>query len=302
MRKSSYFTALDWIWDNSGLDLVGCIIFAVIYGFSQDEESAMYGNIEDFCRWTQRDERTIQRKLADLEENGYIIRSHVGSGRGAFVEFRCNPEIVRKLKKGDIMSPIKRVTKRAEKGDILNGKGCHFVHHTSLYIENIYKIYCCCPDPRSDEEQQQQIFKIFYWKNAVSPELEVKEFYRYNEALGWKDGKGRKVTSWEQIVALADGWQFSKYGKGRTNEVFLDTLRNVYLRAVQVGDPFAPQLIDVRIGAKTSNKYVEITAPFEVQQWLSAKSKERGEIYRLIKNWKDTPHHRDMLPYVTPVI
>lgn len=80
MKSTNYITILAWM-GNLKLSLVEKTIFAIIYGFSQDEDSEFHGSRQYLADWCEASTKTIDRALAHLVELGYIHkREKVVSG------------------------------------------------------------------------------------------------------------------------------------------------------------------------------------------------------------------------------
>jgi hypothetical protein len=57
-----------------GLSLVEKTVFAIIYGFSQDEDSEFHGSRQYLADWCEASTKTIDRALAHLCELRYIVK------------------------------------------------------------------------------------------------------------------------------------------------------------------------------------------------------------------------------------
>lgn len=71
MTKDSYVTILGWM---SSLDLKPneLLIYAIIYGFSQDKESYFYGSIDYLTKWTHTTPECVSYLLKELVEKGLL--------------------------------------------------------------------------------------------------------------------------------------------------------------------------------------------------------------------------------------
>lgn len=73
MKSTNYITILAWM-RGLGLSLVEKTIFAIIYGFSQDEDSEFHGSRQYLADWCEASTKTVDRALAHLCELGYILK------------------------------------------------------------------------------------------------------------------------------------------------------------------------------------------------------------------------------------
>lgn len=71
MKSTNYITILAWM-GNLKLSLVEKTIFAIIYGFSQDEDSEFNGSRQYLAQWCEASTKTVDRALSHLVELGYI--------------------------------------------------------------------------------------------------------------------------------------------------------------------------------------------------------------------------------------
>lgn len=71
MNKDSFVTILSWMTE---LDLKGneLIVYAIIYGFSQDNESYFHGSITYLSKWTNTTEECVGYTLKNLVNKGLV--------------------------------------------------------------------------------------------------------------------------------------------------------------------------------------------------------------------------------------
>lgn len=255
----------------AGLSLSGpsLIIYAIIYGFSQDGVTACRCHLSYFQEWADVCERTARSIISDLVRAGYIRRIALGEGRGALVEYRANLEIALKAQKGAKFAPIIKGANNSEKGAkscTKGGKICRQDNNIIIY-KNIF--FHAREDSLATEKgRKEEIFKLFFFNNSANPLAEVNEFYRVNTLNDWKDAKGARMdTSMSKLLAWADGWNL-KNGSNRTNAYFLKAWREIYNEAVTRFDPMAKRLLDTRIKCDSDNQQVMLTAPKAVADWL----------------------------------
>lgn len=96
-----------WMITELGLSGTNLIIYALIYGFTQTEEHWFSGSVEYISQWANVSERTVQRSLPLLEEQGLIERE-VREGRTT--RYRANLDAVNNalsnITSGDNLSPV----------------------------------------------------------------------------------------------------------------------------------------------------------------------------------------------------
>lgn len=74
MKKLSYLNIQDWMYDLD-LRLPEIVAYAVIFGFSQDDESDFHGGRAYLCRKMASTKPTVDKALQTLEERGLVVKS-----------------------------------------------------------------------------------------------------------------------------------------------------------------------------------------------------------------------------------
>ena len=72
MKKGSYLTIQDWMVTDLHLKGNELLAYALIYGFSQDEQSCFYGSYQYVMEWLGVDKTTAVRVLRNLENKGLL--------------------------------------------------------------------------------------------------------------------------------------------------------------------------------------------------------------------------------------
>ena len=296
-NSNQYVSIQGWM-GKSGLSLSGpsLIIYAIIYGFSQDGATACRCHLTYFEEWADVCERTARAIISDLAAAGYIFRVALGEGRGALVEYRANLEIAAAAQKGAKFAPINKGAKFSEKGAKSCKKGGKIFQQDNNIIiyNNIFFFTACAREGAPLEEgRKEEIYKLFYFKNAAAPAAELEEFYRINTLNDWQDGQGRKMdASLSKLLAWADGWTLKK-GAGRVNEAFLAAWREIYNEAVRLSDPAAAALLNISIKCISDKTTVVLYAPQRICEWLEAKVMARDN--RVSDIWHGFVHGRKMM-------
>jgi hypothetical protein len=87
MRDENYITIQGWMRNQLGLKGNSLIVYAVIYGFSQDGKSWFTGSASYLADWCGISPRAISAILADLEKQSLIARGK--SEKGSTVPFKA---------------------------------------------------------------------------------------------------------------------------------------------------------------------------------------------------------------------
>lgn len=96
MKNTNYITILAWM-GNLKLSLVEKTIFAIIYGFSQDEDSEFHGSRQYLADWCEASTKTVDRALTHLVELGYIHKREKVVGGVKFCRYSVDVHTVDKM-------------------------------------------------------------------------------------------------------------------------------------------------------------------------------------------------------------
>lgn len=114
---------LGLVWDRYEFGGNKRMVALAIADHAHDDGSHIFPGVERLAAKTLLSVRTIQRVLAEMQNDGWLIKvGQYNRGRGMATEFKINEDWV----KGDKLSPFtenKRVTNDDQKGDKLSQKG-----------------------------------------------------------------------------------------------------------------------------------------------------------------------------------
>ena len=77
------------------------LVFALIYGFNQDEESEFTGSLNYICNWLNCSKPTASKALNDLVEKQLLIKHTKPINNITFNSYKINFPVVKKLYGGD---------------------------------------------------------------------------------------------------------------------------------------------------------------------------------------------------------
>lgn len=101
-KKQSYIVVLDWMVEKYHLKGNELLAYALIYGFSQDEESEYKGSYSYICKWLSIDRATAIRILNRLESKGLLTkRQELVGGKATNRYIAETPEAVVPVAKCD---------------------------------------------------------------------------------------------------------------------------------------------------------------------------------------------------------
>ena len=90
MKENTYFVVQSWMSD-MGLKGNDLIIYAIIYGFSQDGESRFTGSLQYLANWCNSTKAGVQKNLKNLIEMGLIEKYESFKNNIKFCEYSCTP-------------------------------------------------------------------------------------------------------------------------------------------------------------------------------------------------------------------
>lgn len=101
LNNNNYIAVADWQLE-LGLNTRELIIYSLIYGFSQDNESFYYGSLDYMAKWLGiKDKNNVIRYLKPMVEKGLLIKKEVMRANGKKSCFYKTA-----INKGDILSNI----------------------------------------------------------------------------------------------------------------------------------------------------------------------------------------------------
>ena len=80
-------------------------IYAIIYGFCQDEESEFFGSINYLCAWTSSAKNTVMKALKELVDGKYIFKRTEVKNGVTFNYYRVNFELIDNCTRGSKIAP-----------------------------------------------------------------------------------------------------------------------------------------------------------------------------------------------------
>lgn len=92
IRNENFIVIQGWMLNNLKLTGTDLIIYAVIYGFTQDNEQWFEGSRSYLACWCNSNKKTVQRNLNKLVENKLILKNEVFVNNVKFCKYKANPD------------------------------------------------------------------------------------------------------------------------------------------------------------------------------------------------------------------
>ena len=199
LKRDNYINIQAWMITELGLTGNDLIVYAIIYGFSQDNDSVFSGTRAYLAEWCGTSERSVQRNINSLLEKGLIQQVyHAADNRQ--VHYRAvtsdKMSLVTKCHQAsDKMSPV-LVTKCHQASDKMS-----LAYKDNNIADNIEDnkadsiVVCETPTrPRFKKPTREEVkeYSLTRATNGVDPD----RFFDYYEANGWKVGKN-PMKDWQ---------------------------------------------------------------------------------------------------------
>lgn len=94
VKKENYITIQGWMTD-LGLSGNKLLVFAIIYGFSQDEQSVFSGSSTYIADWLKIDKRNVLAILKYLTENDFIIKIEKTINGVKLCDYKTSPVVIK---------------------------------------------------------------------------------------------------------------------------------------------------------------------------------------------------------------
>lgn len=91
MKDNTYIVIQSWMISDLNLSGNDLLVYAIIYGFSQDGESKFTGSLQYLANWCNATKAGIQKNLKNLVDAGLIIKYESFKNNIKFCEYSCTP-------------------------------------------------------------------------------------------------------------------------------------------------------------------------------------------------------------------
>lgn len=212
LKNDSYVLIQGWMVNKLGLSGNDLLIYAIIFGFSQDGDGCFSGKRQYLADWCGSSERAVSRNLKNLLDKGLIEQFYKSKD--------CHDVRYRVTDTRDIMSgePVTKCQGASDKMSGGLGSNCQGAHDkmSGVYIDNkidklednkIDKIVVDQSTPAPFKIPTIEAVKTFaerHGKAVVDPVT----FYEYYQANGWKVGKN-KMKDWRAAFRM---WESREKG------------------------------------------------------------------------------------------
>lgn len=183
MKDANFYTVQGWMVNNLKLRGNELICYAVIYSFSQDEESKYMGGLKYLCRWMNASEPTVVSVLNKLITKKLIEPTPVITDKCKRVFYQVTKE---SLVRGYLRN-LSKVTKESL---------------VSLYNNNnnnitINKEVEDKPSTKKVRFQKPTVEQIDEYIREKKLHFSAEQFFDFYESKGWVVGKNSPMKDWK---------------------------------------------------------------------------------------------------------
>lgn len=100
MKSNSYYVIQGWMINELQLKGNELLVFAVIYGFSKDDQGKFEGSLKYLCDSTGASRNTVINSLNSLIEKEYIFKENISINNITFCKYFQNEQVVQFLHGG----------------------------------------------------------------------------------------------------------------------------------------------------------------------------------------------------------
>lgn len=191
IKRENYITIQGWMVTDLKLKGNSLLIYAIIYGFSQEEGQRFTGSRQYLAEWTNSTKRGVEKALAALVEAGLLDKEETKANGVKLCSYRAN-----KVPQGSEQSSPNNtnyITSYNSSDKSSNNNGPSGFEKPTL---DEVKAYC--------EERQRTKGKEK--RKPVNPE----QFFDHYESNGWKVGRS-PMKDWKAAVR---NWERNSFNSG----------------------------------------------------------------------------------------
>ena len=193
IQDNNYFQISGWMLNRLQLKGNDLIIYAIIFGFSQDGYSEFNGSLQYICNFSGASRPTVIKSIKNLVGKNLIIKSENKISGVTFNRYKANLQVVKNLYNGG-----KETLQVSGKETLLNNKS---LDNNTIIIE---KENCIKEKSRFSPPSVEEVRS--YCEERKN-DVDAERFVDYYTSNGWKVGKNA-MKDWRAAVRT---WERSAY-------------------------------------------------------------------------------------------
>ena len=190
MEEYNYYQVQGWMVKNLKLKGNELICYAVIYSFSQDEESKFMGGIKYLCDWINASEPTVVSILDKLVEKGLIERFTAITKTCKRVYYQVTKD---SLVRGNLRN-LSKGTKDSL-GSLYNNNNNNIGNNNKKRLSN---------DNQKKVFVKPTIEQVEAYITEKGYHFDAEQFWNHYESVGWMIGKNH-MKDWHCACATWEG-------------------------------------------------------------------------------------------------
>lgn len=200
VKNENYIHIAGWMVNDLKLKGNELLVYAIIYGFSQDGETHFTGSLKYLADWTNSTKRGVMKNLQSLTEKGYIKKVDRFINGVKFCEYYATK----------FYTLVNNVTYPSEHSSI---GGSEHSSTNNIDINNIaYNIEKKKSRAHFVEPTLEEVKAYCEERNNG---IDAQHFIDYYSARGWELSKGRKIRDWKACVRT---WENNSYNRKPTKQ------------------------------------------------------------------------------------
>ena len=198
VKDENYIHVCGWMIRRLKLKGNELLVYAIIYGFSQDGENRFTGSLQYLADWTGSTKQGVIKNLKSLVDKGYVNKEEKIINGVKFCEYYATQF-------NGVFNSVEQGIKQSLMGGIKQSLP------NTIDIDNKednkeYTSMGQSPSPKEEPKKKAQRFvapsldEVRSYCEERQNGIDPQYFIDYYEARGWELAKGRKVKDWKACV------------------------------------------------------------------------------------------------------
>lgn len=187
LKNENYINIQGWMVNELKLKGNELLVYALIYGVTQDGESEFYGSRSYISEWCGASLPTIDKALNSLVEKELITKRTENINNVIFNRYKANI-----LGSKETLGVVKKLY-RGSKETLHNNN--IYNKENILSKDNIQK-----KDKKTKNFIPPSFAEVQNYVDEKGYGIDVDYFYRYYSAGNWTDAEGKPVKNWKQRI------------------------------------------------------------------------------------------------------
>ena len=211
IKDENYISIQGWMINRLGLEGVNLIVYAAIYGFSQNGESIFSGSRAYLATWCTCSLSTLKRSLKTLQERGLIEQVH-HSIDNMEVHYRAITDPWVKMSQGGGVKMDQALGQNEPslgskwtKPGVKMSQAYNDDNIEDKLEDNLVDNIVVCDDNKQKRFSKPSLEEVKqYAERNGKPVVDPVRFYDYYTANGWKVGKN-PMKDWKAAFRMWEG-------------------------------------------------------------------------------------------------